>query len=94
MYDDFVENVYLTLQGLIVEELRVEAVENVFEEGSACATYYAQRQEAYSRLCARLGSSQEDADVEEIINALMCITDIVAYKMYEYGARFGQDKRS
>lgn len=92
MHDDFIENVYLTLQGVIAEKFRVKDVENAFEDGSACASYYAQMQEAYARLCTRLGSAQEDGDVEQIIHSLMCITDILAYKMYEYGVRFGEGK--
>lgn len=93
MAEMFKEDVYLTLQGVIVREARVNGVENAFEEGSPCAKHYANMLHAYSRLCTRLGVPGEDPDVEEIICSLMSITEILAYKMYEYGAIFEQKKQ-
>ena len=88
MLDQFVDDVYMTLQGELISTAAVPGVENLFEEGKACFVYYENVLCAYARLCARLGADEEDSDVEEIIHNLMLITDILAKRMFEYGAQF------
>lgn len=89
MTDDFITDVYNTLRSVILEEYQVPGVENVFAEGSQCDQLYSEMLLAYHRLRARLGVTDEDADVEIIINSLMTIADILAFKMYHCGAQFG-----
>lgn len=83
-----VENIYLTLIGQLEEAFCVAGVENLFEEGSACDCAYSQMLDAYARLRDRLGVENEDADVEQIIDALRKIEKIISMKMFECGVKF------
>ena len=87
---ELTEWVYDTIMGNLVQEWSCSDVENLFAEGKRCADLYAQMLEAYSRLCERL-SVQEDDDGEIMINSMMEIMRIVAYKMYEYGQAHAQN---
>lgn len=87
---ELTEWVYDTIMGNLVQECSCSGVENLFAEGKRCADLYAQMLEAYWRLCERL-SVQEDDDGEIMINSMMEIMRIVAYKMYEYGQTHAQD---
>lgn len=89
MKETFVDQVYDTLQGVLIPEACIEGVENAFAEDCECTRLYAEMLEAYERLCDRLGVQDEDEDVEVIINSLMSINHVLAHKMYEYGAKFG-----
>lgn len=86
----FIEDVYMTLQGELEVSSAVPGVENLFDEGKPCCTHYEEMLCAYERLCERLGVEDEDADVEILINSLMSITDILAKRMYAYGALFAR----
>lgn len=50
-------------------------------------------EDAYDRLCSRLGVVDEDGDVETIISSLMGIERAISFKMYGYGAKFGMEKQ-
>lgn len=89
MDSEFIENVYASLQGLLVEDARIPGVENLFTPGSPCECWYQDMLDAYARLCHRLGSADEDKDVEIIITALLAIGKELSFRMYEYGAKFG-----
>ncbi|MBQ4600006.1 MAG: hypothetical protein IJB17_00025 [Oscillospiraceae bacterium] len=82
----FMEDVYASLQGLLVSP--IPGVEDLFTEGSDCARWYKEMRDAYARLRDRLGVIDEDADIEIMIQALQDITDTLCYKMYAYGAMF------
>ena len=88
MDTDKIKNIYLTLIGQMEEDYCVVGIENLFEEGSACDCAYSQMLDAYARLRERLGVENEDADVEQIIDALRKIEKIVSMKMFEYGMQF------
>lgn len=87
MKKEFIEEVYDSLQGVLVDPL--PGVQDLFEAGMPCALRYQQMLEAYGRLCDRLGVVDEDQDVEIIINALLANQRESSMKMYEYGMRFG-----
>lgn len=87
MKKEFIEEVYDSLQGVLVDPL--PGVRNLFEAGMPCALRYQQMLEAYGRLCDRLGVVDEDQDVEIIINALLANQRESSMKMFEYGMRFG-----
>lgn len=89
MPSDIMENVYLTMQGVLCSEYCVPGVENAFADGQPCAVLYAQALEAYERLSIRLNAGAEDDDVEIMIDSLLDISQILAYKMYHYGAVLG-----
>ena len=63
---------------------------DAFADDAYCMEKYREMRDAYDRLCHRLGVTDEDADVEIIINSLMTIEREIAYAMYEYGAKYGK----
>ena len=79
------ENVYQTLMGNLPEEYVIPGVEDAFAEGSQCSQLYRQIYWANQRLCARLGRSDEDKDVELIINNFLELNRILCLEMYRYG---------
>lgn len=89
MKETFSEWVYQTLSGELVEWAQVPGVENLYEEGKYCQLQYKEVYDAYQRICTRLGTEEEDDDLEIIINAFMNIDREMCLRMYEYGAKFG-----
>ena len=81
---------YESMACFVKEWYRMPGVEDAFQEGSDCATYYHEIWEAYERLRKRLGVQDEDADVEIIIRAFEDIQQELCYRMYHYGAKFGE----
>lgn len=88
MQDDFIAQVYYTLNGSNLPEWRIPGVENAFAEGKPCMQLYESAYDAYQRLRERLGVIDEDADVEIIFNSLMEITRLLCIEMYKYGVLF------
>ena len=88
------ERVYETLSGLLLDEYCVPGVENAFAEGSPCATLYKDVLDAYARICERLGTEEEDADVEIIINAFLEMNKILRCKMFEYGFKMTDNSQA
>lgn len=88
MKNYFIEMVYETLRGQLVDDARIPGVENIFADGSLCDRLYSEVYDANQRLCSRLGVAEDD-DVEIIINALIEIEQQISYQMYLCGARFG-----
>lgn len=84
------QRVYDSLSGVLLKEYCVPGVEDVFMEGKPCAELYRGILKAYERLCSRLGTVDEDVDVEVIINGFMEINRIIGIKMYEYGYEKGR----
>lgn len=68
-------------------------VENEFAEGKPCERYYRAVFEANQRICSRLGV-EEDRDVECIISSMLEIVRIQAFRMFDYGILYGQDRRN
>ena len=87
---DLAEQVYDSLLGMLQPEYALDWVENIFTEGSAYNRLYGDVRKAYERLCVRLGTVDEDDDVEIIINAMLDNERIVALKMFEYGVVYGK----
>ena len=83
------ENVYLTLTGELLEEYVIPGVHNAFAQGSRCDELYRQIYEANLRLCERLGKTDDDADVELIINNFLEMNQILCLEMYRYGQLLG-----
>ena len=79
-----------TMNGFLSEDSCMENVENLFEEGMLCSQLYRKMTLARESLVNRLGCSEEDPDVEEMITLLLMITRIVGLKMFEYGIQFGK----
>jgi hypothetical protein len=77
-----------TLTGDTLPPYRLPWVEPVVEPGMPCDEAYSRMHEAYDRLRLRLGVTDEDADVEQIIDSLMEYGQELALKMFEYGRIF------
>ena len=84
-YDD----IYLTLCGEVSGEYAVPGIENAYIDGGQCDVLYSELSDAYQRLCDRLGVTDEDMDVEIIINNLLQIQYILCEKMFRYGQLLG-----
>ena len=84
------EHVYDCLLGQFVSEKALDWVENIYTDGSAYDRNYAAALDAYERLCKRLGTGEEDADVEIIINSMLANEQVVALKMFELGIRYAK----
>ena len=91
MVDDaIIEDIYDSLQGVLIPEARVPWVRNLFLPGSPCDRAYSQMLLAYERLRDRLGVEFEDADVEIIINSLLDIQQLVGYEMFRCGLEYAR----
>ena len=75
------ELVYESLIGELVDPIK--DVPNAFEPGSYCETRYHQVLEAYERLRGRLGVTDEDPDVEIIIDSLLEIQRKLCMEMFD-----------
>ena len=75
------ELVYESLIGELIDPIK--DVPNAFEPGSYCETRYRQVLEAYERLRGRLGVSDEDPDVEIIIDSLLEIQRKLCMEMFD-----------
>ena len=81
---------YETMTCHLKEGYRMPGVEDAFAAGTYCIERYGEALSAYERLCDRLGVVDEDRDVEDIFNAFFDIQEYLCYKMYQYGAQFGE----
>lgn len=79
------ETVYQTLIDALPEPYQVPGVENAFSTDAPCKKLYREIYEANLRLCARLGRTEDDPDVELIIGNFLEITQHLCLKMYHYG---------
>jgi hypothetical protein len=75
------ELVYESLIGELIDPIK--DVPNAFEPGSYCETRYRQVLEAYERLRGRLGVTDEDPDVEIIIDSLLEIQRKLCMEMFD-----------
>ena len=91
MYDmTLEEQVCDCLLGQFVTEKTLDWVENIYTDGSEYDRNYAAVLAAYGRLCQRLGTDEEDDDVEIIINSMLANEQVVALKMFELGIRYAK----
>ena len=90
MYKNKMEWAYQSMACYMIEKYRMPGVDDAFAEGSECAELYREIWEAYGRLRDRLDVQDEDKDVETIINAFEEVQRELCYRMYHYGAVFGE----
>ena len=79
---DYIDRVYYTVMGEMEESDAVPGVESAFLPGSVCDRAYEQVYAACERLRQRLGASDEVADVEVILGAMLTICREVGRRMY------------
>lgn len=89
MQESFMELVYLTMQGELIPEYAIANVEDIFAEGGIGIELYTNAKNAYYRVCDRLGVKDEDRDLDEIISNMENLASEMAFRMYQYGAKFG-----
>ena len=89
MVNQFMQDVYDTLNGDMLPGCGVPGVENLFAPGTACEALYDEGYDAERRLEERLGIDGYDDDVELIIRKLTDIQLEMCRYMYYYGAKFG-----
>lgn len=89
MQESFMELVYLTMQGELIPEYAIANVEDIFAEGGIGIELYANAKNAYYRVCDRLGVKDEDRDLDGIISNMENLASEMAFRMYQYGAKFG-----
>ena len=90
MFDSKMHWAYETMACHVIKEYRMPGVEDAFADGAFCMERYNEAMDAYERICERLGVVDEDADVEIMRNAFDDIQRELCYRMYRYGARFGE----
>ncbi len=76
------------MQDLLEPESAVPWVENAFEEGNRCTQAYEEMRQSYERLCGRLGSENEDPDLDCIVNRMEEIQKELCERMFFCGVRF------
>lgn len=82
---EIAQSVYDTLIGNPELEYALPWVEEIFIPGHPCYEAYCRMRQVYLRLCARLGSGEEDSDLEELVDALEESEKYVALEMFRYG---------
>ena len=79
------EHIYETLLGERLDPY--PGIANAFAPGEACAALYGEIYQANQRLCARLGT-EEDPDVEKIIDNFFEIARDLSLRMFRYGQQY------
>ena len=65
-----------------------------FDEGKPCDLLYEKVCEARERIAERTGIDFEDRDLLAMVEGLEEIGKVLALRMYDYGAKFGNDKNT
>lgn len=90
---NYKEKIYNMMNGQLagMETLQIGdfLVEDEFAEGKECGELYAKVYAANRRLCRRL-ETEDDTDVECIVDNMFQITKILALKMYDCGIESGK----
>ena len=83
---DMVTAIYETLLG--ERSVPIIGVENAFTDGSHCDALYAEMRATYERVCTRLGTCDEDADLDQIVSCMDAICAELCRKMFFLGSQF------
>ena len=89
---DIEEQVYATLLKSLEEESELSWVTPIFVPGHPCFDAYCNMQAAYDRMRQRLGITDEDEDVERIIDSLLHHGKLLTLEMFRYGRIYQQTK--
>lgn len=91
------EKVYQIMNGELTETKTLQIggllVENEFADGKECNELYAEVYNANRKLCSRL-KTEEDRDVELVIDNMFKIARNLAMKMYDFGVADGMQRCS
>ena len=87
--DDF-EEIYATMIGDRRLQGGVPWVENASVEGTDFGSAYRDFWVVREHLCRRFGMVWEDEDLERLMNAVMCLSEDVARRMFRYGIEYAE----
>lgn len=90
MKDYNFEEIYYTLLGEMDGRYVLPGVENAYAPDEECDRLYTEIIAARDRLRDRLGVSDEDPDLECILDNSLTIQRILCEKMFRYGQLLGQ----
>lgn len=90
--EDQIESIYDALTGMRPHLCCGEEVENLFAEGSPCSQLYEEVYNAKVSLMERLGMTDEDEQIELIIDNLLEIGRIQTYAMFHWGWRLAKEE--
>ncbi len=86
--EEIPHRIYNALQGFQHFIIEQEWVENLFQPGKPLYQSYANMREAYDHLLERLNETDEDQDVELIIDCFMDYGRILGLEMFKYGRKY------
>ena len=89
MFPNKMEWAYESMACFVEQKHRMPGVEDAFAKGSDCEARYQQIWDTYERLRDRLGA-EEIADLDRMINTFDELQRELCYRMYRYGAQFGE----
>ena len=88
--EDISKLVYDSLHGFLIPACRIPWVEMVFHPGHPSYDAYDEMYEIKNRICKRLGSGDEDRDLEEMTGYMMDYSKAIAIEMFHYGRKLQQ----
>ena len=85
---DIAETVYDSLHGFLVPACSLPWVEMIFQPGHPAHDHYEQMLTFKDRITARLGSCEEDPELEELIDRSLAYSKAIALEMFRYGQQY------
>ena len=85
---DIAQTVYDSLHGFLIPACNLPWVEMVFRPGHPSHNYYAQMLTIKRRIAARLGNSEEDRELEALIDCSLAYSKAIALEMFRHGQKY------
>lgn len=85
---NFLDDIYLTLQGALIPQAAVPWVPNLFIPNGYCEREYTRMREAYERVCTRLCVDTEDDDLNTMVQAMEKIQEVCCKEMFRLGMEY------
>lgn len=87
---DFLDDIYLSLQGTLVSQAAVPWVPNLFMTDGYCEQEYTRMRDAYERVCIRLGidTDSEDDDLNIMVQAMENVQETCCKEMFRLGMEY------
>ena len=89
MSDSKMKLAYESMACFLDKDHRLPGVEDAFAQGTYCESRYQEIWDIYEHLRDRL-EAEEIADMDRMINAFDDLQRELCYRMYRYGAQFGE----
>lgn len=85
---DLLDEIYLSLQGVLIPQAALPWVPNLFKPDGYCEGEYTKMREAYERVCFRLGTDTEDEDLNTMVQAMEHIQEACCKEMFWLGMEY------